>query len=195
MMQKILLAATTAAALALAGAASAATITFDGQSGSATSYTEAGVTFTPVGGGVFSFTGTPNGTNGLLGEGSPRQTIRADISGGATSVSVDLGDYGADDDQLFLSIFDAFDVLLGQTQFFFSSSIEGMQTLTASAPGIAYAVMGSTAPSLNGSSVYVDNFTYESAGNAVPEPATWALMIGGFGAAGLMLRRRKAALA
>ncbi len=30
---------------------------------------------------------------------------------------------------------------------------------------------------------------------AVPEPATWALMIGGFGAAGAMLRRRKDALA
>lgn len=30
---------------------------------------------------------------------------------------------------------------------------------------------------------------------AVPEPATWALMIGGFGAAGAMIRRRKAVLA
>jgi hypothetical protein len=30
---------------------------------------------------------------------------------------------------------------------------------------------------------------------AVPEPATWALMIGGFGAAGAMLRRRRAVLA
>lgn len=32
-------------------------------------------------------------------------------------------------------------------------------------------------------------------GGGVPEPATWALMITGFGAAGAMLRRRKAALA
>ncbi|MEK7510899.1 MAG: PEPxxWA-CTERM sorting domain-containing protein [Patescibacteria group bacterium] len=30
---------------------------------------------------------------------------------------------------------------------------------------------------------------------AVPEPATWALMIGGFGGAGVMLRRRRATLA
>lgn len=31
--------------------------------------------------------------------------------------------------------------------------------------------------------------------SAVPEPATWALIIGGFGAAGAMLRRRRAAVA
>ncbi len=32
-----------------------------------------------------------------------------------------------------------------------------------------------------------------TAGNVVPEPATWALMIGGFGMAGAMLRRRRSA--
>jgi hypothetical protein len=32
-------------------------------------------------------------------------------------------------------------------------------------------------------------------GNGVPEPASWALMIGGFGLAGAMLRRRRAATA
>ncbi len=38
----------------------------------------------------------------------------------------------------------------------------------------------------NPGNVYVISF------NAVPEPGTWALMIGGFGMAGAMLRRRKA---
>lgn len=37
--------------------------------------------------------------------------------------------------------------------------------------------------------------TVERLGGAVPEPATWALMIGGFGLAGATLRRRRAAMA
>lgn len=44
----------------------------------------------------------------------------------------------------------------------------------------------------------IDNLvavTNEGGGNAVPEPATWALMIGGFGLAGAALRRRRALVA
>lgn len=36
------------------------------------------------------------------------------------------------------------------------------------------------------------NFDFAVAGGAVPEPASWALMISGFGLAGAMLRRRRA---
>ena len=40
----------------------------------------------------------------------------------------------------------------------------------------------------------LDNLT-TSGGGAIPEPGTWALMIGGFGLAGAALRRRQAAAA
>lgn len=41
----------------------------------------------------------------------------------------------------------------------------------------------------------INNIEVNGAGGAVPEPATWALMIMGFGGAGAMVRRRKAVLA
>ncbi|MFS0737298.1 PEPxxWA-CTERM sorting domain-containing protein [Sphingomonas sp. 1P06PA] len=40
---------------------------------------------------------------------------------------------------------------------------------------------------------YAGNFRFDVTTAAVPEPASWALMIGGFGVAGASLRRRRAA--
>jgi hypothetical protein len=48
-------------------------------------------------------------------------------------------------------------------------------------------------PGLAGAATVTADFTLKAA--AVPEPASWALMIGGFGMAGATLRRRRAALA
>ena len=44
---------------------------------------------------------------------------------------------------------------------------------------------------------YLDNITLETAGprTTVPEPASWALMIMGFGGMGAMMRRRRTATA
>lgn len=41
------------------------------------------------------------------------------------------------------------------------------------------------------SQLLVDNFTLTAVTTAVPEPASWALMIGGFSLAGALLRRRR----
>ena len=43
--------------------------------------------------------------------------------------------------------------------------------------------------------VGLDNLSVNDVAGTVPEPATWAMMIGGFGLAGAALRRRKAAIA
>jgi hypothetical protein len=39
--------------------------------------------------------------------------------------------------------------------------------------------------------VSITNFTFPGGGNAVPEPATWAMMIMGFGGIGAVVRRRR----
>jgi hypothetical protein len=53
-------------------------------------------------------------------------------------------------------------------------------------------VLGSIGPGLA-----IDNFTFDDniQSNFVPEPATWAMMIAGFGMVGGALRRRRTALA
>lgn len=149
-------------------------------------YTEQGVTFSASGGGGSILTGTtPNGTFGLLDNNTPRKELRADISSGTTFVSVDLGDYDADSDRLFLEVFDTGNNSLGYTDLVISSDFVGMQTLSLSALNIAYAVFGAR-DAVNGSSVYADNFTFESV------PAPGAILLGSIGI-GLVswLRRRR----
>lgn len=49
--------------------------------------------------------------------------------------------------------------------------------------------------SQDGGFAVIDDVTFSSGGAVVPEPATWAMMILGFGAAGSMIRRRRTAIA
>lgn len=160
------------------------TINFDALSLSGvSSYTESGVTFTAP---SFSTLESPNGTFALLEESSPKNFLRADISGGAVSVSVDLGDFDADSDLLFLDVYDSSNTLLGHTELFIEASFTGMETLSLSTPGIAYAIFGATGGA-NGSSVYADNFTI----TPIPEPETYAMLLAGLGLLGFTARRRK----
>src|SRR5690349_24249391 len=97
-MRKLFTALCAAALVAMATRAHATTITFDADSFvNVASFTELGVTFSAVGGGgLLNNLVTPNGTKGLLDQNNPIKMVRADIAGGASSVSVDLGDFDAD---------------------------------------------------------------------------------------------------
>src|SRR5689334_14126359 len=99
---RVLLGVATIGFGAVSSIEAATVINFNTQSGTGiASYTESGVTFTADAiGGTLEFAGGPNGTVGVLGFGSPRPLIRADISGGASSVSVDIGDFNQDPDML-----------------------------------------------------------------------------------------------
>lgn len=195
MIQRLSIVAAAAALIATVPAAAATTIDFNTQtSNNVASLTIGAVTFTASGGTLYtsSFGNTPNGTRGLVGYNSGSGTLsptRADIVGGTTTDSVDIGDYDSDADSLFLSLYSSSNVLLATATDLIPASFTGLKTLTATASGTAHAVFGGVG--VQGSSVYGDNFTF----TAVPEAATWTMMIAGFGLAGTALRRRTLALA
>ena len=121
-----------------------------------------------------------------------------DFSSGVDSFSVDFGDYGADLDDVFtLSLFSGAGgtgTLLGTGTFTYGASafpVIGTLLVDASSPALSAVFAGGGAEFPN--SLYYDNLTATGAGFAgnVPEPATWALLIGGIGATGGALRRRR----
>jgi len=191
-MRYLTLAAAAAAALTTGGA-QAATITFDGFT-SGTSYSEAGATITAAGQTFIGQNG-PGGSNSILANGTPRAEFTALFAGTTGFVSVDLGDFNADSDLLFLEAFDAGNNLLGTQTLLIDASDSVMHTLSLSLAGISSVKFGARAPAINGNSVYADNLTFRLAGNAVPEPSAWALLILGFGVVGATLRTQKRGLA
>ena len=157
------------------------------------SHSESGVTFTAVGGSSTILAAiTPNGTLGILDAppSGPSQELRADFSSTVSSVSVDLGDEGSDGDLLFLEVFNAADVLIGSTGLLIPSTFAGMTTLSVTAANISYAVFGSRFPSVNSSSVFADNFTFDVGGVAVSEPKAVSMMISALGIFWLVRRKR-----
>ena len=156
--------------LGTASIGSATTITFDTVPiTNVISYSESGVTFTTLNGTTFSAPIDPNGTHGIVGDTIPFPEFKATLPSGVSQVSVDLGDFDADPDLLVLRAFDAGNNQLAFTSMLIPATFIGMDTLTVSAANMAYVTFGSEAPSVAGSSVYADNFTFNAV-NAVPAP-------------------------
>jgi hypothetical protein len=198
-MQLYPLAALVGAALAAAPvAATTTTIDFNSETADfAASLSYPGVTLTAPGGSIFTttFGNTPNGTRGIIAQGSSGFVpFRAAFSTLASAVSIDLGDLGQDEDFLFLRAFDAGNGLLASATAIAPAGDSAMRTLSVMAANIAFVEFGGLG-FLGQSNVYADNLMFTTGSNAVPEPASWAMLIAGFGLAGAAMRRRRAALA
>lgn len=116
--------------------------------------------------------------------------FRADfLIPGVYSVSVAMGDFNADTDNLFLRAYSVTGTLLDEVLFELLSNIYGGPTLSVSGSNIAYVLFGSTGDNPN--SVYFDNFTYEAT-QAVPEPLSVLLFgLGLIGLAGVGRKLKK----
>jgi hypothetical protein len=81
------------------------------------------------------------------------------------------------------------DDIMNQTISFAGASFDNFTFAYTNAAGSPFTGPGDIA---GGLAEVVDNIAYSSAGVGVPEPATWAMMLLGFGAIGALVRRRAA---
>lgn len=176
------------------GAASAATLDFEGAA--PCDSTDAFVTLSTVGTttcGPITAPTTGSGAIGLYRTGTVTglSAMRADFGGLVNFVSIDLGDYGADADNIFLEVFSASNVSLGYVDLLRPSSSSAMDTLSLAVAGIAYAIFGTNDHDLG--FIAADNLTWEQSA-VVPIPAAGVLLVTGLGVlGGLGARRRKSA--
>ncbi len=99
-----------------------------------------------------------------------------------------------------VNLYNAASVLIGSQSITGSSTEETLTFDTANVSKVEFDFVGGHPSSIPGDSrsvawYLVRDISYTLGGGGVPEPAVWALMIGGFGMAGVALRRRKAAQA
>lgn len=186
-----------ASALALAAAgASAATIDFNATpTGTYSSlvFGAATITFTE-GTGMFDVVdadpGAPVDGRSIISffQNPGTGAFRVDLAGGASSFTIGVGDYGADQDNDYLEAYSASGDLLDSDYHFNPADNYGggFLTVTSGEP-IAYVKFWDAEPYPG--AVYWDNISYAP----VPEPETYALMGLGLAALGFMARRRRQA--
>lgn len=189
-MKTYLLAAAVVALTAVSASASTTTIDFE----SFAFGTD--ISGVDVGGVAFSAGGAAVTVDGFLGNRGiiPRplgpNPFRADFTAGnVVGVSVDIGDLGADADDIFLNAFDMFGSLLASDTFTIPAGVGGYFNLGVMASNISYVTFGGVGFN-DDNNVFADNFSFASAA-VIPLPAGGILLLGALGMMAAA-RRRKA---
>jgi hypothetical protein len=201
--------ATAAGILAMTGIAQAAV--FDFESIAVGTYTSASQTVDGLTATFTSATGQFDVQN--IGSGIPGMSnnvlinyfygvgpFTADFSTAVSNVSITGGDYGADVDHITLAAYSGLDgtgVLLGAiTGPDCCAGSPGSETVSLNVSGVRSVQFYTSLSDPFPGSVYFDNLT---ANGGVPEPATWAMILIGFGGVAAVMRsarrRDRAAIA
>ncbi|MBO9574825.1 MAG: PEPxxWA-CTERM sorting domain-containing protein [Sphingobium sp.] len=133
------------------------------------------------------------GKVGAVGNnGTPFAPLRFSFSAPVDQITFNFGDIGGDDDSpVLIQAFSAGDVLLGSANDTYPAGLDTGKSLTLSFAGASYYIASSGSAQGNVNSLVWDIGAITPAAGAVPEPASWALMIAGFGAMGGALRSRR----
>ena len=195
MLKYMMTIAASAAFTVLAGAASATTLTFDSDA----DCTGPAVTITAGAGNGpcasipgFFLSNSPNGTSALTASSQRGNDFwTATFASLASGVSIDLGDFNADADRLFVNAYDAANALIEAITLDIDPSDATMHTLALASTGIKSITFGITGDLGTGTGIYADNLTFDAATPEVPLPAAGLMLLAAVGGLGAMRRRRK----
>jgi hypothetical protein len=169
-------------AFSIGGAAQAARISlnFDEltpQAELANQYSSLGVTFSNSHGPLRvqrDYPGSPfTSSNAILPDNffETGNYTQANFSTIVNSVSVTLGDFGEDIDNLYLELYDLNNTLIGSDFYLLPASVSGGYTLSASSANIAYARFYGRGLN-NKNNVFFDNFSYNVVDNVTSVPGS-----------------------
>ncbi|MEL6233974.1 MAG: VPLPA-CTERM sorting domain-containing protein [Pseudomonadota bacterium] len=113
---------------------------------------------------------------------------------GVRNVSIDVGDFGGDEDKMFLKAYNASGDMIAKTKITLDEFASDMLTLSVSTTEDIKQVVFGSKNSPFPHSVYADNLAFDYAETApVPLPAGAFLMLTALAGLGFVARRRKAA--